>query len=83
MRAELDFLQGLKARGTAFEIDYIEGLKGHPTEGWYEFTGIGDIKALEEKYLPVDAMAAKYAAGRGHMPGGSVIVDKADGDRAT
>ena len=83
VRAELDFLQGLKARGTAFEIDYIEGLKGHPTEGWYEFTGIGDIKALEEKYLPVDAMAAKYAAGRGHMPGGSVIVDKADGDRAT
>lgn len=78
VRAELDFLQGLKARGTAFEVDYIEGLKGHPTEGWYEFTGIGDIKALEEKYLPTDAITAKYAAGRGHMPGGSVIVDKAD-----
>ena len=80
VRAELDFLQGFKSRGTAFEVDYIEGLKGHPTESWYEFTGIADIKALETKYLPKEAVAAKYT-GRGHMPGGSVVVDKAAGDR--
>jgi 2-methylisocitrate lyase-like PEP mutase family enzyme len=82
VRAEMDFLQGFKERGTAFEIDYIEGLKGHPTESWYEFTGIADIKALETKYLPKDAVTAKYT-GRGHMPGGSVIVDQAGAGRRT
>ena len=29
-RAERDFLEGLKARGTAFELEHIDTLKGHP-----------------------------------------------------
>jgi len=67
-RAERDFLAGLRARGTAFEREHIETLKGDPMENWYEFTGIGGIRALEARYLPEDHMGRKYE-GEGYQPG--------------
>ena len=66
-RAERDFLEGLKARGTDFEREHLETLKGHPMENWYEFTGIGRIRALEARYLPADRMERKYE-GEGYRP---------------
>ena len=66
-RAERDFLEGLKARGTDFEREHIETLEGHPMENWYEFTGIGAIRALETRYLPEDTMDRKYE-GEGYRP---------------
>jgi 2-methylisocitrate lyase-like PEP mutase family enzyme len=72
VRAEWDFLQGLKERGTEYEIDHIADLKGHPTESWYEFTGIGRIKRLEERYLPQAMVETKYKTGMGHVPSGVV-----------
>ena len=66
-RAERDFLVGLRARGTAFEREHIETLKGDPMENWYEFTGIGGIRALEARYLPEDHMGRKYE-GEGYQP---------------
>ena len=68
VRAVWDFLVGFKQRGTAFEEEYIAGLKGHPVESWYEFTGIGEIKRLEEKYLPADVVTQKYTGGQGYRP---------------
>lgn len=67
-RAERDFLDGLRARGTAFELEHIDTLKGHPMENWYEFTGIGGIRELETRYLPEDHMGRKYE-GEGYRPG--------------
>ncbi len=67
-RAMWDFLVGLKARGTAFEVEHIEGLKGHLVENWYEFSGIGEIRRLEGKYLPAPMVEQKYAGGRGYRP---------------
>jgi len=67
-RAERDFLAGLRVRGTAFEREHIETLKGDPMENWYEFTGIGGIRALEARYLPEDHMGRKYE-GEGYRPG--------------
>ena len=67
-RAERDFLEGLRTRGTAFELEHIETLKGHPMENWYEFTGIGGIRELETRYLPEDHLGRKYE-GEGYRPG--------------
>ena len=66
-RAERDFLEGLKARGTDFEREHIETLRGHPMENWYEFTGIGAVRALETRYLPEDTVDRKYE-GEGYRP---------------
>lgn len=69
IRSELDFLIGLREQGTAFEIEHLRELDGHPVENWYEFTGISDVRALENRYLPAAAVAARYANSAGHMPG--------------
>lgn len=66
--AEADFLAGLRARGTEFEREHLESLKGHPMENWYEFTGISAIRELEERYLSGDRMEGKYE-GEGYRPG--------------
>lgn len=66
-RAAQDFLHGLKARGTAFEVEHLETLKGHPMENWYEFTGIGRVRETEERYLPKEDVARKYE-GEGYRP---------------
>ena len=63
-----EFLSGLAARGTAHEIDHIETLRGKPIENWYEFSGIGAVRALEEKYLPSEVVERKYAGGKGYLP---------------
>ncbi len=68
VRAMWDFLEGLKARGTAHEVEYIDGLRGHIVESWYEFTGIGEVRRLEERYLPEAAVSAKYTGGQGYRP---------------
>jgi len=63
-----DFLAGLKREGTAFEVEHIAGLKGHPVENWYEFMGISEVRRLEERYLPPALVEMKYAAGEGYRP---------------
>ena len=63
-----EFLCGLAARGTAHEIDHIETLRGKPIENWYEFSGIGAVRTLEEKYLPSEVVERKYAGGKGYLP---------------
>ena len=47
----------------------LEALSDRPVENWYEFTGIGEIRKLEDKYLPADAVEQKYAHTAGHKPG--------------
>lgn len=70
VKAYADFLAGLRDRGVDHELQHMrEVLAGHPVDNWYEFTGAGDIRALEERYLPDDEVARKYAATAGHMPG--------------
>jgi 2-methylisocitrate lyase-like PEP mutase family enzyme len=69
VKAMMDFLADLARDGVEAEKRQIAGLAGHPVENWYEFTGMGDVRALEDAYLPADAVAAKYGAGAGHMPG--------------
>ena len=63
-----EFLSGLAARGTAHEIDHIETLRGKPIENWFEFPGIGAVRALEEKYRPSEVVERKYAGRKGYLP---------------
>jgi 2,3-dimethylmalate lyase len=51
-RAIWDLLHGIKRDGPVFEEAHIRGLKGHPMEDWYAFTGLRDIKVVEGRYLP-------------------------------
>jgi carboxyvinyl-carboxyphosphonate phosphorylmutase len=68
VRAMVDFVAGLRARGTAYEVEHIDGLRGHPVENWYEFSGIGEIRQIEAQYLPPAAVEEKYAGGQGYRP---------------
>jgi 2-methylisocitrate lyase-like PEP mutase family enzyme len=67
-RTAWDFAHDLRRGGTAFEIEHIKTLEGHPVESWYEFTGVDEIREREEKYLPAASMQARYAQGDGYVP---------------
>lgn len=69
VRAMMDFLSELALDGIEAEKRQIADLAGHPVENWYEFTGMGDVRALEEAFLPTDTVAEKYSGGAGYMPG--------------
>jgi len=69
VRAMTDFLEELAHDGIEAEKRQIAALAGHPVENWYEFTSMGEVRALEEAYLPADVVAAKYRGGAGHVPG--------------
>jgi len=69
VQAMIDTLDAFKREGVAYEIAQIEAFADKPVENWYEFTGISDVRALEDKYLPADAVERKYAGTAGHKPG--------------
>lgn len=69
VRAEFDFLKGLSTQGTDFEIAHLKELEGHAVENWYEFTGISEVRALEDRYLPATAVASRYLDSAGYQPG--------------
>ena len=79
-RAARDFLAGLKARGAAFELEHLETLKGDPMENWYEFIGIGGVRALEARYLPADHVDRKYE-GEGYRPSAGRTAPRPDTER--
>ena len=67
-RAERDFLEGLRARGTAFELRAHRDPEG-PSDG--ELVRVHrdrGIRELETRYLPGDHMGRKYE-GEGYRPG--------------
>jgi 2-methylisocitrate lyase-like PEP mutase family enzyme len=67
-RAAWDFAHGLRRDGTAYEVEHIKTLEGHPVESWYEFSGVDEIRELEEKYLPATLTQARYAQNDGYVP---------------
>lgn len=69
VQAMIDTLDGFKREGIAYELRQLEAFSDRPVENWYEFTGIGAIRGLEDKYMPADAVERKYAGTSGHRPG--------------
>jgi isocitrate lyase len=56
MMATWDYAVDLKERGAAAEVDFQTKLKAHPMGSFHDFAGFAKIKAMEEKYLPVEEM---------------------------
>ena len=56
VQAMIDTLDGFKRDGIAYELRQLEAFSDRPVENWYEFTGIGDIRRLEDRYMPADAV---------------------------
>jgi len=69
VQAMIDTLDGFKREGIAYELKQLEAFSDRPVENWYEFTGIGEIRRLEDRYMPADAVDRKYAGTAGHRPG--------------
>ena len=69
VQSMIETLYGFKSEGIAFEVGQIDEFVGKPVENWYEFTGIGAIRVLEDKYLPAEDVERKYADSAGHKPG--------------
>lgn len=69
VQAMIDTLDGFRREGIAYELRQLEAFADRPVENWYEFTGIGAIRRLEDHYMPADAVERKYAGTAGHKPG--------------
>lgn len=42
------------------EINFMKSIKGHPCGDMHEFAGFADVRAMEDKYLAKEEIAAKY-----------------------
>ncbi|MCG8542850.1 MAG: isocitrate lyase/PEP mutase family protein [Alphaproteobacteria bacterium] len=69
VQSMIDTLTAFKQEGIEYELKQLRAFENKPVENWYEFTGIGGIRDLEDRYLPADAVEQKYAASAGHKPG--------------
>jgi 2-methylisocitrate lyase-like PEP mutase family enzyme len=67
-KAMWDYAHDLKDRGMDAQIDYLEGMKGHPLEEFHDFAGFPEMKALEEKFLPKGEVEQKYKDTLGYNP---------------
>lgn len=56
MQAVWDYASDLAARGAVAEKDFERRLKGHPTENFNQFAGIPQVRELEARYLPKEAL---------------------------
>jgi 2-methylisocitrate lyase-like PEP mutase family enzyme len=61
MKGLWDYLSGVRERGTAADVAFIESLRGSSLENWYEFTGYPWLREQEERYLPAGETARRYA----------------------
>jgi isocitrate lyase len=60
MQAVWDYATDIRQRGAQAEIDFAARLKGHPTEDFHRFTGLSNVREMEEKYLPAEEISRKY-----------------------
>jgi 2-methylisocitrate lyase-like PEP mutase family enzyme len=67
-RAMWDYAHDLKARGTDAQVEYLNGMKGHPLEEFHDFAGFPAMKAREEQYLPSEEVMRKYEGTLGYKP---------------
>ncbi len=56
-----DYLVDLRDHGSQADLDFIASVRGYPFESWYAYTGYENIRRLEERYLPADAVAQRYS----------------------
>ena len=67
-RAAWDFAVALKEDGVAALNAYEGSMKGHALEDHHAWDGLTEVRRLEEKYLPEEEVARKYAESVGYQP---------------
>lgn len=55
-----DYATDMRQRGAEAEFDLEERMIGHPMADIFGFEGFPEIRELEAKYLPADAVSRKY-----------------------
>jgi isocitrate lyase len=60
MQPMWDYAVDMDKRGAEAEFDLEERMIGHPMEDIFAFEGFPEIKELETKFLPADAVDIKY-----------------------
>lgn len=56
-----DYLVDLRANGSQADLDFIASLEGYEFESWYEYTGYGTVRELEDEYLPAADVTRRYS----------------------
>lgn len=67
-RSIWDYAHDLKKRGVEAQIQFLDGMKGHPLEDDHAFAGFPEMKAMEERYLPKEEVEKKYQDTLGYKP---------------
>ncbi|MCL5951282.1 MAG: isocitrate lyase/PEP mutase family protein [Chloroflexi bacterium] len=60
-KAMWDFATALRQDGVAALQNLRESVKGHPLENMHAFAGFGEIRKMEDKYLPAEEVTRKYS----------------------
>jgi 2-methylisocitrate lyase-like PEP mutase family enzyme len=67
-KAMWDYAHDIKKRGIEAQIEFLEGMKGHPLEEFHVFAGFPEMKAMEERFLPKEEIVQKYQGTLGYKP---------------
>lgn len=62
------FLEDFRERGVQAELDFIDEIKGHPINDWYNYVGMPAIRELEERYQDAEEVARRYSRTVGYTP---------------
>jgi 2-methylisocitrate lyase-like PEP mutase family enzyme len=66
VKAMWDYLHGFAAGGTDFMIQADREFEAHPTGDMHKFFGFGEIRRLEQEFLPKGDVERKYADSIGY-----------------
>ena len=53
------------------QVDFLDLVKNHPVGNIHKFIGFDGVREIEEEYLPVAKLSAKYDQSLGYLPVGS------------
>ena len=68
-----EFMHDFKDRDVSAQVDFLDLVKNHPVGNIHKFIGFDGVREIEEEYLPVAKLSAKYDQSLGYLPTGSEV----------
>ena len=68
-----EFMHDFKDRDVSAQVDFLDLVKNHPVGDIHKFIGFDGVRKIEEEYLPVAKLSAKYDQSLGYLPAGSEV----------
>ena len=65
-----EFMHDFKERDVAAQVNFLDLVKNHPVGDIHKFIGFDGLREMEEEFLPVAKLAAKYDRSLGYLPAG-------------